>query len=90
MHIDNVNENVYNILVWGDCMSISEQLKILCIKLNISAAELARNSGRSPQSLSQKMKRGSFTVDELKQISEASGCRFVGTFILPNGDKVEY
>ncbi len=71
-------------------MSIAEQLKILCIKLNISAAELARNAGRSPQSLSQKMKRESFTVSEIKQIAEASGCRFVGTFILPNGEKIEF
>lgn len=71
-------------------MSIAEQIKILCVKLNISAAELARNAGRTPQSLSQKMKRESFTIPEMKQIAEASGCRFVGTFILPNGEKVEF
>jgi len=71
-------------------VAVSEQLKILCVKLNISVAELARLFGRSPQAFSQKMKRESFTVDELKQIAEASGCRYEGSFILPSGDKVSY
>lgn len=71
-------------------MSVSEQLKILCVKLNISVSELARLSGKSPQAFSQKMKRESFTVHELKQIAQASGCEYVGSFVLPNGERVEY
>lgn len=71
-------------------MSVSEQLKILCVKLGISVSELGRLSGKSPQAFSQKMKRESFTVDELKKIAEASCCKYVGAFELPNGEKVEY
>jgi transcriptional regulator with XRE-family HTH domain len=71
-------------------MSVSEQLKILCVKLDISVAELARLFGRSPQAFSQKMKRESFTVNELKEIAEVAGCKYVGFFELPNGEKVEY
>ena len=71
-------------------MSVSEQLKILCVKLGISVSELGRISGKSPQAFSQKMKRESFTVDELKQIAEAAGCRYEGTFITPSGEKVTY
>lgn len=71
-------------------MSVSEQLKILCVKLNISVSELARLSGKSPQAFSQKIKRESFTVDELKQIAQASGCEYVGAFVMPNGERVEY
>ncbi|KPU45905.1 hypothetical protein OXPF_03730 [Oxobacter pfennigii] len=71
-------------------MAVSEQLKILCVKLNISVSELARLSGKSPQAFSQKMKRESFTVDELKQIAESSGCKYIGAFELPNGERVEY
>ncbi|NLB32989.1 MAG: XRE family transcriptional regulator [Tissierellia bacterium] len=71
-------------------MSVSEQLKILCVKLGISVSELGRLSGRSPQAFSQKMKRESFTVDELKKIAEVSGCKYIGIFELPNGEKVEY
>ena len=71
-------------------MAVSEQIKILCVKLNKSVAELARLSGRSPQAFGQKMKRESFTVDEMKKIAEAAGCKYVGTFELPNGERVEY
>ncbi len=69
-------------------MSVSEQLKIVCIKLGISVSELGRMTGKSPQAFSQKMKRESFTVDELKDIAKVAGCKFEGTFILPNGDRV--
>lgn len=71
-------------------MSVSEQLKILCVKLGISVSELGRISGKSPQAFSQKMKRESFTVDELKRIAEAAGCRYEGAFIMPSGEKVTY
>lgn len=71
-------------------MPVSEQLKILCIKLGISVSELGRVTGKSPQAFSQKMKRESFTVDELKQIADAVGCEYKGAFILPSGDKVDY
>ncbi|MDD2444248.1 MAG: XRE family transcriptional regulator [Desulfotomaculaceae bacterium] len=71
-------------------MSVSEQLKILCVKLGISVSELGRISGKSPQAFSQKMKRESFTVNELKQIAEVAGCRYEGTFIMPSGEKVTY
>ena len=69
-------------------MSVSEQLKILCVKLGISISELARMAGKSPQAFSQKMKRESFTVDELKQIANAAGCKYEGAFITPTGEKV--
>ena len=71
-------------------MSVSEQLKILCVKLGISVSELGRLSGKSPQAFSQKMKRESFTVDELKQIAAAAGCNYEGSFVIPNGEKVTY
>lgn len=74
----------------GVGMSVSEQLKILCVKLGISVSELGRMSGRSPQAFIQKMKRESFTVDELKKIAEAAGCKYEGCFIMPNEERVVY
>lgn len=71
-------------------MSVSEQLKILCVKLGISVSELGRLSGKSPQAFSQKMKRESFTIDEMKHIADSAGCTFESAFILENGDKVVY
>ncbi len=69
-------------------MATSEQLKILCVKLNISVSELARRCGTSPQAFSQKMKREGFTPAELKEVAGAVGCEYESSFILPNGERV--
>lgn len=69
-------------------MRISEQIKVLCVRSNISTAELARRIGKSPQNLSAKMKRESFTIAELEEISEAVGATFERNFVLYNGEKV--
>ena len=69
-------------------MSISEQIKVLCVRSNISLAELARRIGISPQSLSGKMKRESFTIAELNIIAEAVGANFVRKFVLCNGEQI--
>lgn len=69
-------------------MATSEQIKILCVKLNISVSELARRCGKSPQAFSQKMKRESFTPAELKEIAATVKCRYESSFILPGGEKV--
>ena len=69
-------------------MTISEQIKILCVRSNISVAELARRIGTSPQNLNAKLKRGSFTVDDLNQIAEVTDTVFERKFILRNGEKI--
>ena len=69
-------------------MSISEQIKVLCVRSNISVAELARRIGMSPQSLSGKMKRESFTIAELNTIADAVGASFVRKFVLFNGEQI--
>ena len=61
---------------------------MLCARLNISVAELARRTGRSPQSFSGKMARESFTISDLEKIAEVTGTAFVRVFILPNGEKI--
>ena len=69
-------------------MTISEQIKMLCARLNISSAELARRLGQSPQNFSGKMQRESFTIRDLEDIAHVLDCTFERNFILPNGDKV--
>ena len=49
-------------------MTISEQIKVLCVRSDISVAELARRIGTTPQNFSGKMKRESFTIAELEDI----------------------
>ena len=69
-------------------LAVSEQIKILCVKLNISVSELARLYGTSPQAFSQKMKREGFTPAELKKVAKVAGCKYESSFILPSGDRV--
>lgn len=85
-----LNVFVYNIGIEREVtiMAVSEQIKILCVKLNISVSELARLYGTSPQAFSQKMKREGFTPADLKKVAEAAGCKYEGSFILPDGGRV--
>ena len=69
-------------------MTISEQIKVLCVRCNISEAELARRLGKSPQSFNSMMKRGSFTISELEEVADAMGVEFKRKFILANGEEV--
>lgn len=69
-------------------MSTAEQIKILCVRSNISVSELARKLGTSPQNFNAKLKRDNFTVRDMETIAETVGCSFERAFILPNGDKV--
>lgn len=69
-------------------MTISEQIKVLCVRNNISVAELARRLGKSPQNFNSKLKRESFTISELEQIAEMVEATFERNFVLINGEKV--
>lgn len=69
-------------------MTISEQIKVLCVRSDISVAELARRIGTTPQNFSGKMKRESFTIAELENIAEALNSSFERKFVLENGEKI--
>lgn len=69
-------------------ISISEQIKVLCVRSNISLAELARRIGVSPQSFNGKMKRESFTIHDLDIIADAVGVSFVRKFVTINGEEI--
>lgn len=69
-------------------MNVSEQIKILCIRSNISVSELARRVGTSPQNFNAKLKRETFTVSDLEKIAEVVDCTFERSFVLGNGDKI--
>ena len=69
-------------------MNVSEQIKILCIRSNISVSELARRVGTSPQNFNAKLKMETFTVSDLEKIAEVVDCTFERSFVLENGDKI--
>ena len=69
-------------------MTVSEQVKVLCVRCGVSEAELARRLGKSPQSLNAKLKRNKMNVDELEEIAKVLGVVFKRCFILANGEEV--
>ncbi|MBQ6654338.1 MAG: helix-turn-helix transcriptional regulator [Erysipelotrichaceae bacterium] len=69
-------------------MRIADQIKILCVRCKVSEAELARRLGKSPQSFNSKMKRESFTIEDLDKIADAMGVEFKRYFILENGEEI--
>ena len=73
----------------GFKMQIDEQIKMLCVKSNISLAEMARRLNKTPQAFNQKIKRGKFTLEELSDIALISGCDLKCSFVYPNGEKIK-
>lgn len=69
-------------------MNTSEVIKKLCAERNISLAALAQSIGQSRQNLYQKLKRGSLSSDELRQISSVLGISFEQSFVLPDGERI--
>jgi transcriptional regulator with XRE-family HTH domain len=69
-------------------MTISEQIKVLCVRSNISVAELARRLKTSPQAFNAKLKRETFTIEELEIIADAVNAKFLRSFELDTGDKI--
>lgn len=69
-------------------MRIDDQLKILCIRSDLSMSEVGRRLGKTPQAFCQKIKRGSFSLEDLHNIALVTGCRFESSFVLPNGERI--
>lgn len=69
-------------------MTTTEQIKVLCVRMGISVAELARQIGQSPQNFNAKLKRGTITEKDLIQIADILGISYEQTFTLPNGEKI--
>lgn len=69
-------------------MRIDDSIKILCIKCDITASELSRRLNVTPQALSQKIKRGKFSLDDLQTIATVTGCQLECRFIFANDDKI--
>jgi hypothetical protein len=70
-------------------MRIDDELKILAVKTGMTLTEMGRRMDKSPQAFSQKIKRGTFTLDDLQEIALVTGSRFECAFVLPNGDRIE-
>jgi DNA-binding Xre family transcriptional regulator len=63
-------------------MSITEKIKIVLIKRNMSVKELSEKIGCSSQNLSNKFKRDNFSINELEQICNILNCDLKIEFVL--------
>lgn len=69
-------------------MTIAEQIRILCVRKQISVAELSRRLGSSPQNFNSKLKRDNFTVYEMMRIADVLDISYHQYFQLENGEHV--
>lgn len=70
-------------------MTTAEQIRVLCVRTNVSLSELARRINQTPQNFSAKLKRNTVTQVELNQIAAVLGVTYEQFFVLPNGEQVK-
>ena len=69
-------------------MTIEKKINMAVAFKGISQAELARNINMTPSNFNQKVKRGTFTLDELNKIANALGASYEFGFVFSDGTKV--
>lgn len=52
-------------------MTTSEQIRVLCVRTDVSLSELARRINQTTQNFNSKLKRNTITQDKLNQIAKA-------------------
>lgn len=70
-------------------MTISDMIRELCDRMNISLAELCRRIGQTPQNFNKKLQRGTVSLDELLSIADVLGVLFEQGFTLSNGQSIK-
>lgn len=55
-------------------LSVSEKIKIILGRRNMTVSDLAKKLNTSRQNLTNKFSRSNFSEKELRQIAEAMGC----------------
>lgn len=70
-------------------MTISDIIRELCDRMNISLAELCRRIGQTPQNFNKKLQRGTVSSEEMVKIAEALDVGYEQAFVLPDGEKIE-
>ena len=69
-------------------MTMEQKISMAIAYKGISQAALAREVGTTPSNFNQKLKRGTFTVEELEKIGEALGGKYCFGFEFPDGTKI--
>ncbi len=63
-------------------LTVSEKIRIILGRRNLTITELAAKLGTSRQNLNNKLSRDNFTEKDIKQIAVALDCSYESTFTL--------
>ncbi len=69
-------------------MNLTEKLKIVMIKQNVTQTALAERTGQTQNNLANKFSKNNFKLSEYQKLVEALGCVLEINIILPSGEKV--
>lgn len=63
-------------------LTVSEKIRLILGRRNLTLTDLAAKLGTSRQNLSNKMNRDNFTDKDIRQIAAALDCTYESTFTL--------
>jgi len=69
-------------------MTMEQKINMALAYKGISQAALAREMGTTPSNFNQKLKRGTFTIEELHKIAELLGGEYFFGFRFPDGTQI--
>ena len=69
-------------------MTVQQLIKMALAYQGMSEAELARNLGTTPNAFNNKMQRGKFSVEDLKEIAKALGGEYFFGIRFPDGKEI--
>lgn len=70
-------------------MTIQQKIKAACVASNMTLTELGKEMGMSQASMSNRLKTGKFTQEEIENMAEILGCKYRSYFEFPDGTTIE-
>lgn len=69
-------------------MTVSEKIRIIAKRVNMSMGDLAAATGQTRQNLSNKLGRDNMSVKDIESMAAAMGCTVEIKFTLPDGTEI--
>ena len=70
-------------------MTVKQLIDMACAYSGMSKADLARNAGWSPQTLSNRINTGKFSMEDWEKIGNALGASVKSVIEFPDGKRIE-
>lgn len=70
-------------------MTVKQLIDMACAYSGMSKADLARNAGWSPQTLSNRINTGKFSMEDWEKIGNALGASIKIVIEFPDGKRIE-